>query len=60
MIRTVVYDGERIESAIKRFRKVCEREGLMKDMKRHEFYEKPSEKNKRKRRRSKRPDDLNG
>lgn len=58
MIRTVVYDGEKIESALRRFRKACEREGLMKDIKRHEFYEKPSERNRRKRRQSKHPNNL--
>lgn len=50
MVRTVVYDGERIESALKRFRKACEKEGVLKDIRRHEFYEKPSEREKRKRR----------
>lgn len=49
MIKTVVYDGERIENALRRFKKACEKEGLAKDIKRHEFYEKPSERDRRKR-----------
>lgn len=48
MIKINVYDGEKIDNALKRFRKACEKENLMKDIKRHEFYEKPSERRRRK------------
>ncbi len=52
MIRVNVRDGEDVRNALKKFKKLCEREGLIKDMKRHEFYEKPSEKNKRRERKA--------
>ena len=52
MIRVVCYDDEPLKSALRRFKKACEREGLMRDIKRHEFYEKPSEKRRRARLRS--------
>lgn len=38
-----VKPGEDIESALKRFRKKCEKEGLFNEIKRRSYYEKPSE-----------------
>jgi small subunit ribosomal protein S21 len=32
---------------VKRFKKMCEKEGIIRDMKRMAYYEKPSEKNRR-------------
>jgi small subunit ribosomal protein S21 len=32
---------------MRRFKKLCEKEGLVKDIKRKEFFEKPSERNRR-------------
>lgn len=52
MIRVVCYDDEPLKSVLRRFKKACEKEGLMRDIKRHEFYEKPSEKRRRARLRS--------
>lgn len=49
MIGINVRVGEPYESFIRRFRKVCEQAGILKDYKEHERYEKPSEKKKRKR-----------
>jgi len=43
-----VLDGEPFEKAFKRFTKQCEKAGLMSDIKKHQHYEKPSEKKKRK------------
>ncbi len=43
-----VRDGESYESFMRRFRRACEKAGILRDYKRHEFYEKPSEKRKRK------------
>jgi small subunit ribosomal protein S21 len=43
----VVKEGEPYESFIRRFRKTCERAGILKDYKRRAFYEKPSEKRRR-------------
>jgi len=43
-----VRDGESFESFMRRFRRACEKAGVLRDYKRHEYYEKPSEKRKRK------------
>ncbi|WP_029520262.1 MULTISPECIES: 30S ribosomal protein S21 [unclassified Persephonella] len=45
-----VQEGESFEKALKRFKKICEKEGIITEMKRREFYEKPSVKRKRKQR----------
>ncbi|MBN2378303.1 30S ribosomal protein S21 [candidate division WOR-3 bacterium] len=42
-----VREGESFESFMRRFRRACEKAGVLRDFKRHEFYEKPSEKRKR-------------
>ena len=47
MIGITVRPGEPYESFIRRFRKVCEQAGILKDYKQHERYEKPSERRKR-------------
>ncbi len=47
MTKVTVYEGESFENAIRRFRKSVERAGILKDVKKHEVYEKPSEKRKR-------------
>lgn len=43
-----VRDNEPFERALKRFTKACEKAGLMSDIKKHQQYEKPSERRKRK------------
>ncbi len=43
-----VRENEPFEKALKRFTKQCEKAGLMSDIKKHQHYEKPSEKRKRK------------
>jgi len=43
-----VRDGESFEGALRRFKKVCERAGILTEMRKREHYEKPSEKKKRK------------
>ena len=59
MVKLVVRDRETIQEAVRRFRKLVERSGIKKEMRRREFYEKPSEIKRRDRlraeRRSKRP-----
>ncbi|KKM81431.1 hypothetical protein LCGC14_1329900 [marine sediment metagenome] len=45
--------NESIGSVLKRLRKLCEKEGLMRDIRRQEAYEKPSEKRRRAAHRSK-------
>lgn len=43
-----VRDGESFERALKRFTKSCEKSGLMSDIKKHQHFEKPSARRKRK------------
>jgi small subunit ribosomal protein S21 len=47
MIRVKSRGNETAEQMIRRFKKACEKEGLTKDIKRIAFYEKPSEKRRR-------------
>ncbi|MCK5267125.1 MAG: 30S ribosomal protein S21 [Spirochaetes bacterium] len=42
MLGIKVRDGEAIESALKRFKKECEKAGLLTEIKKREYYEKPS------------------
>lgn len=46
-IRIKARSGESVEQMLRRFKKLCEKEGLTKDIKRKEFFEKPSERNRR-------------
>lgn len=46
-IRIKARPGEGPEQIMRRFKKLCEKEGLTKDVKRKEFYEKPSERARR-------------
>ena len=41
-------EGERIDNALRRFRKAVEKSGVMQELRRREFFEKPSIKRKRK------------
>lgn len=43
-----VREGEPFEKAFKRFTKACEKSGLMSEIKKHQHFEKPSERRKRK------------
>jgi small subunit ribosomal protein S21 len=40
--KVVIRDEESIEEALRRFKHECERSGILKDIKRREFYEAPS------------------
>lgn len=51
-IRIKARSGESVEQMMRRFKKLCEKEGLTKDIKRKEFYEKPSERRRRAMRKS--------
>ncbi len=46
-IRIKARAGESAEQMLRRFKKMCEKEGLTKDLKRRAYYEKPSEKRRR-------------
>jgi len=43
-----VKENEPIESAIRRFKKQCEKAGILQELKKREYYEKPSVRRKRK------------
>ena len=47
MIKIRSRTNESIGQMIKRFKKMCEKEGLTKDIKRNSYYEKPSERRRR-------------
>ncbi|HUU42185.1 MAG TPA: 30S ribosomal protein S21 [Planctomycetota bacterium] len=52
MIKIKSRGSESIDQMLRRFKKLCEKEGLTKDIKRNSYYEKPSERRRRKRRKS--------
>ena len=43
-----VRDDESFERALKRFKKTCEKAGILSDIKKHQHFEKPSDRRKRK------------
>ena len=45
-----VMENEPFEKVLKRFKRLVEKEGILTEVKRRQFYEKPSEKRKRKER----------
>jgi len=52
MIKVRSRDNEPVELMLKRFKKMCEKEGLTRDIKRTSYYEKPSERKRRKERKA--------
>jgi small subunit ribosomal protein S21 len=44
----LVDDNEPIDRALRRFKKECQKSGILSELRRREFYEKPSEMKKRK------------
>ncbi|MHC4744260.1 MAG: 30S ribosomal protein S21 [Planctomycetota bacterium] len=54
MLRVKSRAGESVQQMVRRFKKLCEKEGLIRDMKRVAYYEKPSEKNRRRLRKAQR------
>ena len=52
MIKVKARGNESIQQMIRRFKKMCEKEGLTKDIKRNSYYEKPSERKRRRVRKS--------
>ena len=59
MSEVIIHDDESFERALKRFKKKCEKAGILSDLRKHRHYEKPSERRKRKmaaaRRKGRRP-----
>ena len=52
MIKVKARGNESVEQMLRRFKKMCEKEGLTKDIKRNSYYEKPSERRRRRLRKS--------
>ena len=52
MIKVKSRGNETVDQMLRRFKKLCEKEGLIKDMKRVAYYEKPSEKRRRRMRKA--------
>jgi small subunit ribosomal protein S21 len=50
MVKVQVKSNEPLDKALKRLRKICNNEGVTREMKRVSFYEKPSERRRRKQR----------
>lgn len=59
MSEVIIHDDENFDRALKRFKKKCEKAGILADLRKHRHYEKPSERRKRKesaaRRKGRRP-----
>tara|TARA_R110002095_G_scaffold199901_1_gene179976 strand:+ start:4 stop:204 length:201 start_codon:yes stop_codon:yes gene_type:complete len=54
VVKLRLRENESIQEAVKRFRKIVEHAGIKKEMRRREYYEKPSDENRRNRRRAER------
>lgn len=54
MVKLRLRENESINDAVKRFRKLVEHAGIKKEMRRREYYEKPSDQKRRARRRAER------
>jgi small subunit ribosomal protein S21 len=54
VVRLRLRENESVQEAVRRFRKLVEHSGVKKEMRRREFYEKPSEIGRRERRRAER------
>ncbi len=52
MIKVKARGNESVDQMLRRFKKMCEKEGLTKDIKRNAYYEKPSERKRRRARKS--------
>ena len=52
MVKVRPRGNESIQQMLKRFKRLCQREGLTRDMKRRSYYEKPSERKRRQMRKS--------
>lgn len=48
MAKVTIKKGESVDRALKRLKKKIDREGIMKQLKQHRHYEKPSQKRRRK------------
>ncbi|MCK5685483.1 30S ribosomal protein S21, partial [bacterium] len=46
MTEVIIRDNESFDKALKRFKRKCQRDGVMREVKRRQHYEKPSEEKK--------------
>ena len=53
VVRLRLRDNESVQEAVRRFRKLCDYSGIKKELRRREYFEKPSEARRRERRRAK-------
>ncbi len=47
-IKITVKDDEPLETVLKRFKRICEKEGIRKAVRHYSYYEKPSDRRRRK------------
>ncbi len=52
MIKVRARGNESVQQMLRRFKKMCEKDGLIRDIKRNSYYEKPSERRRRRIRKS--------
>ena len=60
MIKVRPRGNESVHQMLKRFKRLCQREGLTRDIKRHSYYEKPSERKRRQTRKAQRRTENGG
>lgn len=48
MAEIIISEDESFDRALRRFKKKCEKAGILSDLRKHRHYEKPSERRKRK------------
>ncbi|AMV17915.1 30S ribosomal protein S21 [Planctomyces sp. SH-PL14] len=53
MVKLRMRDNESVQDAVRRFRKLVEHSGIKKELRRREYFEKPSERRRREKLRSK-------
>ena len=59
-IRIKARNGESAEQMLRRFKKLCEKEGLTKEIKKRAYYEKPSERKQRALRKMSKRSEMSG
>jgi len=59
VVKVRINERESVQEAVRRFRKLVDRAGIKKEMRRREFYEKPSDTRRRERRRAERRAHIN-
>lgn len=59
MVKIRINERESVQEAVRRFRKLVDRSGIKKEMRRREFYEKPSVTRRREKRRAARRAHIN-